>query len=359
MLNCPLQVISEQPSSTAPKKSWQQLFTRSTSVTPSSNVNVISRPNSKFQAEVQSPQLSGQPSSVQSFDNPINFGLPSPFTLSTYPNGSTSSTLGFSPAIEPMFPRVGEGTHELIPEEPELFEDPCYIPDPVSLLGPVSESLNNFQLDLGTSFGDDTGLERPRTLKSLSASSEVNRPSPIESPMSREKHNNSSRYPTTPKAQDMHNSSVDDVNTNETLPWQMWNTCPLGQDGLGLVGGPASWFLPAELNRPSKDDFVHPSSQKTMASLFTKEEQVLSATHSPQNLFLGNGQTRTFSPVTGSSDPDPWLQKAFFPPLSAGENHFALKPQEENAHNEMVYGSPSRSATNHPFEVSSGNCWTK
>lgn len=358
-LGCPLQVISEQAPGTAPKKSWQQLFTRSTSVTPSSNVNVISRPNSKLQAEVQSPQLSGQPSSIQSFDNPINFGLPSPFTLNSYPNGSTSS-LGFSPAIvEPIFPRVGEGPHELIPEEPEHFEDPCYIPDPVSLLGPVSESLDNFQLDLGTGFATGTGLERPRILKNLSATSEVTKPLPIESPLSREKHNNSTWYPTTPKAQDMHNSPVDDVNTNETLTWQMWNTCPLGQDGLGVVGGPASWLLPAELNRPTKDEYLHPSSQKTMASLFTKEEQVLPGTHSPQNIFLGNGQNGTFSSVSGSSDPDPWLQKAFFPPLSTGESHFVLKPQEEIAQHETVFGSPSRSATNHQFEVSPGNCWSK
>lgn len=352
-MSCPLQVISEQAPGTIPKKSWQQLFTRSTSDTPSSNVNVISRPNSKFQAEVQGPQLSGQPSSIQSFDNPINFGLPSPFTLNAYPNGSTSS-LGFSPAIEPIFPRVGEGPHELISDEPEHFEDPCYIPDPVSLLGPVSESLDNFQLDLGTGFATDTGLERPHMLKNISATSEVTKPLPIESPLSREKHSNSIRYPTTPKAQDMH---INDVNTNETLTWQMWNTCPLGQDGLGVVGGPASWLLPAELNRPSKDEYLHPSSQKTMASLFTKEEQVHSGTHSPQNIFLGNGLNGAFSP--SSSDPDPWLQKAFFPPLSAGESHFVHKPQEEIAQHEMVYGSPSRSITNHPFEVSPGNCWSK
>ncbi|EXB42359.1 hypothetical protein L484_021951 [Morus notabilis] len=350
-------VHSEAQPGTAPRKSWQQLFTRSTPVPPSSNANVISRPNLKFQLEAQSPQLSGQPSTTQSFDNPINFG--SPFALSTYPNVSISSSLGFSPAIEPMFPRVGEVPREHIPEEPELFEDPCYIPDPVSLLGPVSESLDNFQLDLGTNPAIDFGLERPRTLKNVSATSDVNKPSPIESPMSREKHNVSSRFPTTPKAHDMHTLSVDDANASETGMWQMWNSCPLGQDGLGLVGGPASWLLPSELNRSSKDEFVHPSSQKTMASLFTKEEPVLSGTQSPPNIFLRNGQNGgTFSPVTGSRDPDPWLQKAFIPPLSSGESHFALKPQEETTQSEIIFGSPRR-ATNHPYEQSPATCWSK
>ncbi|GMN40530.1 hypothetical protein TIFTF001_009750 [Ficus carica] len=350
-------VHSEPLPVAAPRKSWQQLFTRSTPAPPSSNANVISRPNSKFQVEAQSPQLSGQSSTTQSFDNPINFG--SPFAISTYPNGSISSSLGFSPAIEPIFPRVGEAHREHIPEEPELFEDPCYIPDPVSLLGPVSESLDNFQLDLGTNPALDFGLERPRTLKNVSATYDVSRPSPIESPMSREKHNISSRFPTTPKAQDMHSLPVDDANPSETGMWQMWNTCPLGQDGLGLVGGPTSWLLPSELNRPSKDDFVHPSSQKTMASLFTKDEPVLSGTHSPPNLFLVNGQNGgTFSPVIGSRDPDPWLQKAFIPPLSSGENHFVIKPQEETSQSKIINGSPSR-VTNHPFEQSPATCWSK
>lgn len=356
MPSCSLQVHCEPQPSTAPKKSWQQLFTRSTPVPLSSNTNVISRPNSKFQVEVQSPQMSHQISAAQSFDNPINFG--SPFTLPTYTNVPTSSSLGFSPAIEPIFPRAGEGPHEHIPEEPELFEDPSYIPDPVSLLGPVSESLENFRLDFGNSRAMDFGLERPRTLKSVSATSDINKPSPIESPLSREKHI-SSQFPTTPKTHNMHNLPVDGGNANETSMWQMWDTLPLGQDGLGLVGGPASWLLPQELNRPSKDDFAHHSTQKTMASLFTKEEQVLSGTRSPQNTFLGNGLNGgTFSPVTGSRDPDPWLQNAFFPPLSAGENHTVLRPQEETIRNEMIYGSPSRS-TNHPFEQSPANCWSK
>lgn len=350
-------VLSEPQPRPTPKKSWQQLFTRSSTVPPSSNPNVISRPNTKFQAEVQSPQLSSQAFSTQSYDNPINFGLPSPFTLSTYPNGSISGSLGFSPVIDPIFPRIGVGPREFIPEEPELFEDPCYIPDPVSLLGPVSESLDNFQLDVGTGFPPDMGYERPRALKNVCASSEVNKPSPIESPLSREKHNNSNWFPSTPRAQDMHNLPLDDANANDTGTWQMWNSSPLVQDGLGLVGGPVSWLVPPELNRSNKEDFVHPSTQKNMASLFTNEDHVLSGTHSPQNVFLGSGQNGgPFSPVTGSSDNDPWLQKAIFPPLSGSENHFATKPQEETQ-NDMFFGSPG-SGTKQPFELSPANCWS-
>lgn len=353
---------TSRPVISEPKKSWGQLFTRSPAVPPSSNANVISRPSQKFQAEVQSPQLSGQSLSTQSFDNPINFGLQSPFTLPNFSNGSTITSSGFPSAAECMFPRVGEVPRELLPEEPELFEDPCYVPDPVSLLGPVSESLDNFQLDLGAGFVTDMGLEKPRCLNSLAAASEVNRPSPIESPLSRlraadEKYINSNRFSSTPKAHDMHTLPFDDSNSGT---WHMWSSSPLVQDGLGLVGGPA-WLSPPERNRSNKEDFVHPSSHKTMASLFTKEEPVFTSAHSPQQVFLGNSQNGGMfaSPVHGATDHNPWLEKAFYPPLSGSENHFTLNPQDETTQNEMIFGSPNRSAISHPFEHSPANSWAK
>ncbi|KAG6640311.1 uncharacterized protein LOC122278268 isoform X2 [Carya illinoinensis] len=348
-------VLSEPQPRVTPKKSWQQLFTRSSSV-PLSNPNVISRPNTKFQGDVQSPQFCSQKSSTQSYNNPINFGLPSPFTLSTYPNGSTSSSLGFSPATEPIFPHFREPSSEFIHEEPDLFEDPCYVPDPVSLLGPVSESLDNFQLDR-TGFATDMGLERPYSLKKVSASSDINKQSPIEYPMPQEKHNTSTWFPSTHRTQDLHTLPVNDATSNEAGTWQMWNTSPLGQDGLGLVGGPVSWILPPEQNKSNKEDFAHPS-YKTTASLFTNEDRVLSGIHSPQNVFLGNGNAAPFSPATGSSDNDPWLQKAYFAPLSGNENHFALKPHEESSQNEIIYRSPS-CGSRYPFEMSPANCWSK
>ncbi|PPD93505.1 hypothetical protein GOBAR_DD09557 [Gossypium barbadense] len=339
-------VLSEPQLWAAPKKSWQQLFTRSPSLPPVSNANVISRPTSKNKPEAEGSQFPSH-STIQTFDNPINFGLPSPF-ISMYRNGVPSSSLGFSPAIEPTFRRAAEGLSEIIPEEPELFEDPCYVPDPVSLLGPVSESLDNFQLDLGAGFGTDVGMERPRGLKNISASSEINKPSPIESPLSRSRS-------ATPKAQDLQTSPVDDTNANEKRTWQMWSSSPLGQDGLGLMGDPASWLLPLEHNRSNKDDFLHPSSQKTMASLFTKEDPILAGKLSPQMVFLGNGQNGgTFSPVTSLSDHDPWLQDTSFPPLCGGNNHFPNKSLDE-----MSYGSLNRSAGTHPFEPSAANCWPK
>ncbi|CAL0324640.1 unnamed protein product [Lupinus luteus] len=310
-------VLPEQQPWTAPKKSWQQLFTRSSSVPQTSTSNVICRPNSKIQAEDRSPQLCGQSSVTQSFDNPIHFGLPSPFNLSIFPNGSSSGSLGFSPPIEPLFSPVGEASHDFRHEEQELFEDPCYVPDPLSLLGPVSESLDDFQLDLGSGFMTDKEVDKPHTSKNSTAGSEVNKPSPIESPLSREKHSCSNQFPSAPQAPDLHLFPLDDATTNGKGTWQMWNTSLLGQEGLGLVGGSGSWLLPSQMDIPKKDHFVLPSSQKTMASPFNKDDSIISSTHSPQNVFLHGQSSGTYSHVTGSSY-DPWSQNGLFPQLTGG-----------------------------------------
>ncbi|XP_019413367.1 PREDICTED: uncharacterized protein LOC109325442 isoform X2 [Lupinus angustifolius] len=329
---------------TAPKNSWHQLFTRSSSVPQPSNSNVICRPNSKTQAEAKSPQLSGHSPVSKSFDNPIHFGLPSPFNISTYSNGSNSSSLGFSPAIETFFSPVGNTPHEFRHDEQELFEDPCYVPDPVSLLGPVSESLDNFQLDLGTGIVKDKEVAKPHSLKNISAGFDVNRPFPIESPLSREKHSCSNPFPSTPKAQEMNAFPSNGAAANDKGTWQMWNTSPLGQDGLGLIGSPESWVLPLQRMVPNKDEFVLPN----------KDDNTLSSTHLPHNVFLPNGQSgATFSPVTSSNAYDPWSQSNLFPPLSGGLKH------EGVTQNQMIYGSPTGSAGSHVLEVSPSNGWSK
>ncbi|CAL5420423.1 unnamed protein product [Camellia sinensis] len=351
-------VVELQPTA-APKKSWQQLFTRSSPVPPPTSSNVISRPNAKSQTEVQSPPFAGHSLSGQSYDNPINFGLPSPFTLPTFSYIPTSTIPPLTSEV--MFPRIRETSRDFLPEESDIFEDPCYVPDPVTLLGPVSESLNNFQLDLGTGFATDMGLEKPRALKNVSACAEINRPSPIESParirVSDERHSNSNRCPSTTKAQDMHTSPADDSsNANEKGTWQMWSTSPLGQNALGLVGDPASWLLPPELNRSNKEDLVHPMSQKTMASLFTKDDETLSGTHSPRKVFPGNYQNGgTFATSIPGSTDDPWLPKALFGPMPGSEVHFSLNPPEETSQYEMMYRSPNASATNHQFASAPAN----
>ncbi|XP_010529926.1 PREDICTED: stress response protein nst1 isoform X2 [Tarenaya hassleriana] len=312
-------VVSEPQASGGPRKSWHQLFSRSSSVPVSSNVSVISRPSTKPQAAVQSSHVPGQVSPIRTFDNPISFGLPSPFTMPTYSSGSTTSSLGFPPATEIGLPQSGEETRE----EPELFEDPCYVPDPISLLGPVSESL-----DLTSEFETGVGLEKQHALKKTTCS-EVNKPSPIESPLSR--------------------SRIADEKQSDDGIWQMWKSS-LGQDSLGFVGGPAGWLItPESSSRSNKEDIMHCVPQSRTTSLFAKEDP----SAYPHMDRLGNDQrSGAFSPVAGLSKHDPWSQKAFFPALSG-----TVSPQEGVHKDGTAYGSPTGSMPDHPLEHPSANHW--
>ncbi|OVA17255.1 hypothetical protein BVC80_1837g51 [Macleaya cordata] len=363
------EAVSElPPRTTTPKKSWQQLFTRSPAVPATSYASAISQPNQHPQPMARGKQLPSQASPTNHFDNQIHFGVSLPLNLSPIPNVSTSHTSVYSSAAESALHCVGRPPQDFIPEEQEFFGDPCYVPDPVSLLGPVSESLDNFPLDLGTGFVSDKEFGKPYSLKNVSVSAEVTRPSPIESPMSRlrvveERHNTSGQSQSTPKTQDLNSSPLNESsNAHEPGTWQMWSSPPLVQDGLGLVGGPASWLLPMGQNKSIQGEVTHPSLHKDMISQLAKENQVLPGTCSPQRLSLGNCQMGgAFNPLgPGLKENDPWLQKNVFQQsLSNGENNFPpLIPGEDIARNEKTYGSPVRSAIHDPFELSPANCWS-
>ncbi|XP_077222699.1 uncharacterized protein LOC143856381 isoform X2 [Tasmannia lanceolata] len=351
-----LPVVSDpQPRPTVQKKSWQQLFTRSSDA-PSSDANAIRRPNQNEQVDGRSQQTPDEASPTHHLDHQIHFGLSLPYAALPLSTGSLSSK-----SVSP--PLVGEPGYDFISEGSELFEDPCYVPDPVALLGPVSESLDNFPLDLGSGFMKNKLPERPHVLKNVSASAEVNRPSPIESPMSRlrvaeERLMISGQLPYTPLSRDPHNSPLDEQGT-----WQMWGTPPLRQEGLSLVGGPASWILPLGQHKSDKEDIVHPLPHKGMIPEFVKENQALPRTHSPQKVCVRNGQNGgTYSPLgPGSNANHPWLQKSIFQPLPGdGKSHFPpLKPREDISRNDLIYSSPSKSAAGHPFELSPANNWSK
>lgn len=109
-------------------------------------------------------------------------------------------------------------------EEQEQFEDPSFDPDAIALLGPVSESLDNLPLDLGTGFiSSETG--------------KISKPSPIQSPLSRSRVSDDNHKP--------FSSAVQDSGSNETGAWQLWGA-PLTQNALGSVGGSKSGFGPKE-----------------------------------------------------------------------------------------------------------------
>ncbi|KAL9227777.1 hypothetical protein vseg_003428 [Gypsophila vaccaria] len=343
--------------------SWHQLFARGSPA----NSSVISRPNAKGQSasEGQSSHIPSSVSSAPLYNNPID--LPSPFTLPPFSSGPLTSNGSLSAMKDPLFHSASDRPRDLLPEEPELFEDPCYEPDPVSLLGPVSESLDNFQLDRGGSFVHN---EFGKSCSVIRASSppEVARPSPIESPLSRlrvadEKQNNTSHFSGSPKALDTPFSPASDLNNqNDTGTWHMWNSSPLGPDGLNLVGSATNWISPLDRIRLNNEEKTHHSPQITMASLFSTDGHTAPGTQSSQKVLMGNSQNSNGfgSYVPGSNDQDPWLQNAFFPSLSAGESHFPISPTDGASQKKTVYGSPIRAAANGGgLDASKANSWSK
>ncbi|KAG5219343.1 stress response protein [Salix suchowensis] len=331
-------VLCESQPRTAPKKTWQQLFTRSSPAHPSSNANVICRPISK-QAECQAQQSPAQSSPLQSFDNPINFGLPSPFPVSAFPNVPISTSLVSHLLLNQNFPVLWKGPVILYPKNQSFLK--IHVIFLIHIIVGLFQSHLIISVRSGKWFctRHGIGLERLYAMKNVSASPEVTRPSQLSPAVGQrtadEKNNGSNWFSTTPISHDFNTQPVNDMHVNE----REHGKC----EQLSSWSG---WFRFKQINQ---EDSIPPPSHKTMASLFTKDDQILPGMYSPQKTFLGNGQSGVFSPVIGSSENEPWLQNTFFPPLSGSNTPFSLKPPEESTQSEMIYQSPTGAATNNAF----------
>ncbi|XP_062202319.1 stress response protein nst1-like [Phragmites australis] len=305
-----------QPHPTGLKKSWHQLFNRSASVSPCPDVTASAcemnrkpEPNgaqisnahnflSQYPPLDSTPNLS-QPMQFPGFP-PVN-GAPANMPLPRFPAGR----MPFYDEAEPT-----------VYEEPEQFEDPCYDPDAIALLGPVSESLDNFPLDL------DCGFISSDVTKESHA-----RPSPIESPLSRSRlvEERPIKPPQSSLAKGPDGSILPEA-SSEQGTWQMWST-PLVQESLGLRGPQNQWLL------PNTNQFNHGTN------------------------FL-NGGTR--SPLgTSLNDSDPWLQKAPFQQLPPDTPSLFVPydVSEKAIHNNLIFGSPNQSA--HASFGPPGHSWSK
>ncbi|ONM42272.1 hypothetical protein ZEAMMB73_Zm00001d044692 [Zea mays] len=298
-----------QPHPTGLKKSWHQLFIRSASVAPYPDVttsahDMIRKPepngaqiNNAHTFLSQYPPLDCKPSSSQSMQYP---GFP-PL------NGAPPSNplFHFSAGHMPFY----DDAESTLLEESEQFEDPCYDPDAIALLGPVSESLDNFPPDLDCGFFSSDVAKEPHGW-----------PSPIESPLSRS-HTVEEKL-TKPSHSSVARGSggpILPVTSSEQGTWQMWST-PLVQESLGLQGPQSQWF------QQNTNQFNHSA-----------------------NLFSSGGRAR--SPLgTGLNDSDPWLQKAPFQQLPPDTSSLFLSHEMPGKlHNDLAFGSPNKSAREHPF----------
>ncbi|KAI4997270.1 hypothetical protein ZWY2020_052612 [Hordeum vulgare] len=295
------------------KKSWHQLFSRSAAVSPCPDITASAR-----QKNMQPAPNGAQISSAQ------NFLAQYPPLDSTPKLSQSMHSAGFSPvngASANMqlshFPAghlpLGKVAEAALLEEPEQFEDPCYDPDAIALLGPVSESLDNFPPDWDSRFTLNDVTKEPHVRNPM--------PSPIESPLSRSR--TVERNPIRPShfsTAKGHNGSMSAEATNEQGTWQMWST-PLVQDSLGLRGPQAQWLL------PNTNQFNHGISHL-------------------------NGGSGTRSPLgAGLSDNDLWPQKSPFQqlPLDTKSLFLSHDMSESAIHKDSGFGSPNKAARAHPF----------
>ncbi|KAI4341872.1 hypothetical protein MLD38_026544 [Melastoma candidum] len=311
----------------APKKSRHQLFTPSTSLTLSSDSS--KRAISNFQDKTQTPLSLGHSVSSQACNNPISFGLPSS-SLPTYQSKIASGSLGLSNVVEPVLPCIGENDCKFLQDEPELFEDPCHVPDHVALLGPISQSLENFRSDLG--------VEVAHVRKNV-VSPELIKPSPIESPLSRSRgaEDRNPQFSRAPGACDINSFPVVDAVNHEQRPWQLWDSTPLLQEDLSLISNPDSWLVNGDRGSSAEHDFLQSSSQTNSMSLFVENPSL-------PHMHVISGP---FSPLSALTNQDPWAQKSLVPPLSNGNNWMPEVPTKETTHCERFFGSFTESGLVH------------
>ncbi|KAJ0985452.1 hypothetical protein J5N97_003808 [Dioscorea zingiberensis] len=348
-----------RPQTPAPKKSWHHLFTGSSPVSPFDDMNITNHPNQNGMQEAQSSQVTDQRVlQGHSLDNQNNFTQQLPFRVHPAMNGSVDNAIPHLSPFEPIF-NEQERTSTL--EEAEIFGDPCYIPDPISLLGPVSDSLDNFPPDLVAGYDSQSKLREPHNKKKISTIADVSKPSPIESPISRsrvseERHAAIGQPPQTTKSRNEAN------NANEQNTWQMWGT-PLAQDVLGLVAKSSIWFSPLGLRKSNQDVMVHPLSCNPKIPQAAVNNHSLPSTHSSLNTHGGNyengGSFNPFNHVLNESDI--WTQGTLLKPLPADEeSHFLpFKILDKTAGNEIGNANPNNTEASQPFELPSANCWSK
>ncbi|KAK1264673.1 hypothetical protein QJS04_geneDACA017047 [Acorus gramineus] len=328
-----------QPKPTVLKKSWQQLFTRSSLISPSVEGNAANQMSVNSKSEGLRVHSPVQVPPTYALSNEIQYGLPNPL----YSSPLTNVSLGNNsiPYLEHgrMSSPVRGSPRNIKLEEVELFEDPCYVPDPMSLLGPVSKSLDNFIVDSGTVFVEKSGTNTPY----------ASRPSPIESPMSRsrvseEKHSNCIQRPHTPKEKDLCPEESGELRT-----WQMWNSHPL-QDGLGIVGRPGNWLLPIGPNKVNQEG-------KGAVVQFMTDNKALPGACSPPISSVGMLQNGgAFSPINPRVDDMDVSQERtiIHPLLYDGQNYFPpLNLGDNTSRNKVNYESPGRLAAGNPVGPSS------
>lgn len=352
-------------------KSWQQLFSST-----SGSSSAPSSPDTGIQLGCQHPAETGtRPAASEahllgSSPNSICFGSSAPVTLDTAsaPSVFSNSVVVSVSAAESI---NSPGTYPLPDSLPlvnsvtgktDTFEDPSYVPDPVSLLGPITESLDTFPLDRGTGLCSDTVRSGISSAAYGPISAPISKPVSTECPLSEllpsaivdEVHCAGDQHPSFKQLWDWPSLSLDGPNrASEQGQWQMWDTPQVGQCEIGVLGEPSNWILSNgngisdQYNDQYNDqykDLIRPLPPRTGRPLFKSEEH-LPCVFSQQTTHIIPNQS-VASVSTGNSL---WLNQPAFEPVAASWDescHHQSQPSFANGSTEepetVAYASHSK-----------------
>lgn len=274
-------------------KSWQQLFssTSDSSSAPSSADTGIQL-DWQHPAETGTRPISSEVHLMGSSPNSICFGSSAPVTLGpvSAPSVFSNSVVTSVSAAESV---NSPGTYSLPDSLPlvnsvtgktDNFEDPSYIRDPVSLLGPITESLDTFPLDLGTGISSDIVRSGVQSAGYGPISAPINKPASTECPLSEllpsgiveEVRCARDQLPSITQPWDLPSLSLDCPNrASEQGKWQMWDTPQVGQCEIGVLREPSNWILPNGSGISDQyKDFMTPLPQRTGRPLFKSEDHL-------------------------------------------------------------------------------------
>ncbi|XP_057866952.2 uncharacterized protein LOC131074368 isoform X1 [Cryptomeria japonica] len=260
-----------------------------------------------------------------------------------------SSGIFSSPSVVPVGSSVSS----------EPIHAPSYVADSVALLGPVSESLDSFSLNPGARHPSDIG----RSILSsdrVPIAGPINRPGPIESPMSKllpsgivdDMHCAGDQLPTISEPWGLPSLSFDHTTcASEQGKWQMWETPQLGQSEIGSL-----------LSSDWEKDLMRPLPEKAVQTPFKPENHIPSVFSQQTTLGIPN---QGVDPVSSSSNL--WLPlniPAFGSAVNSWEGHD--RHQSPTIHANGITQEPtgltfdsSFLANGHSYEQSANSFWSK
>lgn len=321
-------------------KSWQELFSST-----SDSSSALSSADTGIQLDWQHAAATGtvlaslEADPMGSSPNSICFGSSAPVTLvpaSTPSVFSNSVVISVSAAESVNSSGTYSPTDSLplvnsVTGKTDTFEDPSYVPDPVSLLGPISGSLDTFPLDLGTGLSSDTVRSGVPSAGYGPISAPINKPASTECHLSEllpsgivdEVRYAGDQLPLITQPWGLPSLSLDGPNrASEQGEWQMWDTPQVGQCEIGILGETSNWNL-SNGNGISDQykDFMKPLPQRTGPPLF-KSEDHLPCAFSQQTTHIIPNQ----SVASVSRSNSLWLNQPAFEP-AAGSWDGSCHPQ--------------------------------